>query len=162
MRTLSARTDLTPEQLKVVGDIRPGFRIIRGAAGSGKTTTALRQLGQQTHMRLDRRRRFGHDSPVRALVLTFNRTLEGYIAEVVRRYVPDDHALELEVTTFGRWARSLVGNVRILDDSEVEEFLQPHLMHLTWTNPTGRFAVAMVEHGTRRPIRRQKSCTRTN
>ena len=135
MRTLSARNDLTPEQLKLVGDIRPGFRIIRGAAGSGKTTTALRQLGQQAHVRLDRRSRYGHDVPVRALVLTFNRTLEGYIAEVVRRYVPDDDALELEVTTFGRWARSLVGNVRILDDAELEELLQPHLVHLKWTNP---------------------------
>lgn len=138
MRTLSARVDLTPEQLKVIGDVRPGFRIIRGAAGSGKTTTALRQLGQQADMRLDRRHRYGHDSPVRALVLTFNRTLEGYIAEVVRRYVPDDDALELEVTTFGRWARSLVENIRILDESEVEELLQPHLMRLRWTSPGTR------------------------
>ena len=67
--------------------------------------------------------------------MTFNRTLEGYIAEVVRRYVPDDDALELEVTTFGRGARSLVGKVRLLDDAELEELLQPHLVHLKWANP---------------------------
>lgn len=80
MRLLSTRVAPTAEQLKVIGDVRPGFRIIRGAAGSGKTTTALLRLGEQLRVRLDRRRRYGHVAPVRALVLTFNRTLEGYIS----------------------------------------------------------------------------------
>ena len=113
MRMLSHVIAPTDEQLKVIGDVKPGFRIIRGAAGSGKTTTALRRLGEQTRVRLDRRLRHGHDAPVRALVLTFNRTLEGYIAELARDSIPDDDALELEISTFGRWARSLVGNVSI-------------------------------------------------
>ena len=71
----------TPEQLPMVKDAEPGFRIIRGAAGSGKTTTALLRLQSLVAVRLNRRRRHGYDAPVRVLVLTFNRTLEGYIAE---------------------------------------------------------------------------------
>jgi DNA helicase IV len=31
----------TAEQLGVIQDYRPGFYVIRGAAGSGKTTTAV-------------------------------------------------------------------------------------------------------------------------
>ncbi|MCY4279178.1 MAG: hypothetical protein OXC59_00485 [Acidimicrobiaceae bacterium] len=83
MRALSS-VEPSPEQLKMLGDIRPGFRIIRGAAGSGKTTTALLRLREQIHVRLRRRERDGHNAPVRVLVLTFNRTLEGYIAELAR------------------------------------------------------------------------------
>ena len=117
----------TPEQLKIIGDREPGFRIIRGAAGSGKTTTALQRLRSQVTVRLDRRRRHGNDSPVRVLVLTFNRTLEGYIAELARQSTPDDDALDLEISTFGRWARSLVGEVRILGRDEASAILRPHL-----------------------------------
>lgn len=91
----------TPEQLKLIGDVKPGFRIIRGAAGSGKTTTSLLRLREQMHIRLGRRRQV-RDAPVRVLVLTFNRTLQGYIAELARHETPDDDALELTVSTFGR------------------------------------------------------------
>ena len=115
----------------MIGDIRPGFRLIRGAAGSGKTTTALLRLREQTKVRLDRRQRFGHVAPVRVLVLTFNRTLEGYIAELARRSAPGDDALKLMISTFGRWARSLVGNVSILEQQRAKGFLLPHLSKLT-------------------------------
>ncbi len=131
MKILSSTPTPTPEQLTVIGDIRPGYRIIRGAAGSGKTTTALLRLGEQASVRLDRRQRYGHAAPVRALVLTFNRTLEGYIAELARRSVPDDDALELEITTFARWARSLVGSVDILNNYEAEQFLEARLSRLS-------------------------------
>lgn len=130
MRLLSTRVAPTAEQLKVIGDVRPGFRIIRGAAGSGKTTTALLRLGEQIRIRLDRRQRYGHVAPVRALVLTFNRTLEGYITELAYHSVPDDEALDLEISTFASWARSLVGNVRILSHRQAGALLRPHLIGL--------------------------------
>ena len=38
----------TPEQLTVITDPRPGAVVVRGAAGSGKTTTALLRLRQTT------------------------------------------------------------------------------------------------------------------
>ena len=116
----------TPEQLKLIGDVRPGFRIIRGAAGSGKTTTSLLRLREQISVRLNPQRRRG-SAPVRVLVLTFNRTLQGYIAELARHETPDDHALELEVSTFGRWARSLVGAVNIAGGDRGAAMLRPHL-----------------------------------
>ncbi|WP_419909421.1 UvrD-helicase domain-containing protein [Candidatus Poriferisodalis sp.] len=126
MRVLPSVTP-TPEQLKVLADVKPGFRIIRGAAGSGKTTTALLRLKEQIRVRLDRRERLGHEAPVRVLVLTFNRTLEGYIAELARNSTPQDDALDLEIKTFGRWARSLVGNVDIVDGDEIVAMLRPHI-----------------------------------
>ena len=117
----------TPEQLTVLADVRPGFRIIRGAAGSGKTTTSLLRLREQIHVRLNRRQRRGDGAPVRVLVLTFNRTLEGYIAALARRSAPEGDALELEISTFARWARELVGDVRILGRNEASALLRPHL-----------------------------------
>lgn len=126
MRVLSSVTP-TPEQLTVMGDSKPGFRIIRGAAGSGKTTTALLRLRALINVRLDRRRREKHDAPVRVLVLTFNRTLEGYVSELARSEVPKDEALELEISTFGRWARFLVGDVDIAGADQTSAMLRPHL-----------------------------------
>ena len=125
MRALPS-VDPTPEQWKLIGDYRPGFRIIRGAAGSGKTTTSLMRLREQLRVRLKPQRRRG-DAPVRVLVLTFNRTLQGYIAELARHEAPDDDALELKVSTFGRWARSLVGEVNIAGGDKVTAMLRPHL-----------------------------------
>ena len=126
MRALPS-VDPTPEQLKLIGDYRPGFRIIRGAAGSGKTTTSLLRLREQLRVRLRPQQRRDAKGPLRVLVLTFNRTLQGYIAELARRETPDDEALELEVRTFGRWARSLVGDVNIVGGDTASAMLRPHL-----------------------------------
>ena len=125
MRLLRSVTP-TSEQLQLIGDAKPGFRLIRGAAGSGKTTTALLCLRGLLQARLSRRRRLGHAPPVRALVLTFNRTLEGYIRELAHREAPGDDGLDLEVSTFSRWARSLVGSVNIAGGNEVSAMLRPH------------------------------------
>ncbi len=126
MRLLPSVTP-TDEQLKLIGDVKPGFRLIRGAAGSGKTTTSLLCLHQLIRARLIRRQREGHKDPVRVLVLTFNRTLEGYIAALARREAPDSDALEMDISTFGRWARSLAGSVNIAGGDESSRMLRPHL-----------------------------------
>lgn len=108
----------TAEQLSILAEHRPGPVLVKGAAGSGKTTTALLRLEYLTRQWLSRRDRLGLIEPVRVLVLTYNRTLEGYIWELARQKVPDLPGLVLEVSTFGKWARSLV-------DVEAAEELDP-------------------------------------
>ena len=95
-------------------DARPGFRIIRGAAGSGKTTIALLRLRQLCRSRLERRSRQGSTDPVRVLVLTFNRTLRGYISQLAKEQVEAHDALDLTVDTFGRWALGLLGQRNVI------------------------------------------------
>ena len=126
MRALSPVTP-TDEQLKIMGVIKQGFHVIRGAAGSGKTSTALMCLKELATVRLKRHQRQGLDEPVRVLVLTFNRTLEGYVAQLAQQSVPKDAALRLTISTFGRWARSLVGNVNIGQNQQISSILSPLL-----------------------------------
>lgn len=78
MKVLGAPSP-TPEQLKIIGDTRIGTEIIRGAAGSGKTTTALLRLRNLSDMFRARHTRLAIARPVRALVLTYNSTLAGYV-----------------------------------------------------------------------------------
>ena len=135
----------TSEQLKLIGDRRPGFRIIRGAAGTGKTTIALQRLKELTTVRLWRRQRYEHEAPVRVLVLTFNRTLEGYITELARKSMPNEDALELKVSTFARWARSLIIDPKIADSDQTYNMLQSHLQKLS-IRASHNFLVDEVEY----------------
>lgn len=129
----------TDEQLKVLGDVKSGFRLIRGAAGSGKTTTSLLRLGELTETGLKRLQRHGLPGPLRVLVLTFNRTLEGYIRELAEHSIAFNDTLELEVTTFARWARSLVGTVDILGRDDAAAILRPLLRPLTTSSQMDYF-----------------------
>lgn len=139
----------TREQLPLIKDSRPGFQIIRGAAGTGKTTIALQRLEVLTAARLNRRQRHGHEEPVRVLVLTFNRTLEGYIAALAQDQAKihlNKKALELEVSTFARWARSLCGNVSIVDRDQTSNILRPYLQPLSTQRAGYEFLVEEIEY----------------
>lgn len=93
----------TKEQLAVITRTEQGVLVVRGAAGSGKTTTALLRL-KQTVRFWQARVRSGHlKGPVRVLVLTYNRTLRGYIQELARSDIQGVD-VELTVTTFAKWA----------------------------------------------------------
>lgn len=146
MRILPAVTP-TPEQLKILADEKPGFVLIRGAAGSGKTTTALLRLRQLCDSRLSRHQRLGLADPVRVLVLTYNRTLQGYITELARQQVAGHRYLQLEVCTFGKWAVDLLGRPYILDHPETAKLLRPHLAGLSGSET---FLVEEVEYVTGR------------
>ena len=121
----------TPEQIAILGYRKPGALVLRGAAGSGKTTTALLRLRQQTRTWLERREREAIERPVRVLVLTYNRTLKGYIAELAQQQVAGDAALDLTITTFSSWALDMVrhdhGHVGVLDDYGSRQLLAPLL-----------------------------------
>lgn len=104
----------TPEQALVVDNDEPGHWLIRGAAGSGKTTTALLRLKFLVRYWRDRREDLGLAGPVRVLVLTFNRTLRGYIEELALEQIQTGPEVDLEISTFGSWSSTLLGQV-ILD-----------------------------------------------
>ncbi|MEV4762534.1 3'-5' exonuclease [Micromonospora chokoriensis] len=109
----------TPDQLPILAHHKPGFTLIRGAAGSGKTTAALLRLRQLCKARISRRERLELIEPVRVLVLTYNRTLEGYVAELARQQVPDSPGLFLRVNTFGKWATDLVGYSPVAENARL-------------------------------------------
>ena len=118
MRVLQDVTP-TPEQLPILTDSGPGFRLIRGAAGSGKTTAALLRLRQLCSARVARKRRLGGTGPIRVLVLTFNRTLSGYVEHLAMEQVDETDEISLEIETFARWARGLCeGSPRVVDDHD--------------------------------------------
>lgn len=73
------RIKASPEQLKIISTNQFGAELIRGSAGSGKTTTALLRLTSLANMMRARKDRLDDNSPVRVLLLTFNRTLAGYV-----------------------------------------------------------------------------------
>lgn len=106
----------TAEQLTIIRANRPGYFIVRGAAGSGKTTSALLRLRYLTNTWLARRERLGLDDPLKVLVLTYNRTLRGYIEELAREMIADASGLELSISTFGKWSKRLTLTGDIIRD----------------------------------------------
>ena len=112
----------TGEQLLIINDYRPGAVVVRGAAGSGKTTTAVLRLRHVTNVWRNAAERADSDRPVRVLVLTFNRTLRGYVEELVRKQVRSD-GIYLRLDTFARWAKQLAGNPELVSTAEHERHI---------------------------------------
>lgn len=113
MRALQNVTP-TPEQLKILSRTRPGVELIRGAAGSGKTTTALLRLKSLIGFFQSRRRREENPSPLNVLVLTYNRTLRGYIEALTRQQTTSFQGITLQVQTFGKWSKQALNNPRLV------------------------------------------------
>ncbi len=109
MKTLTQHVP-TPEQLTLIENPQPGVRLIRGAAGSGKTTTALLMLRQLSALWQRRKERQGLPETVNTIVITYNRTLKGYIEDLANAQIKKSKGLSLEVSTFGKWSKSLCKN----------------------------------------------------
>lgn len=114
----------TPEQLSLVSRTKLGVEVICGAAGSGKTTTALLRLRSLTYMFHERHLRTGSGQPVKVLVLTFNKTLKGYIKTLTKDQLSPDVRVELETETFSRWVYSHNQYANIIPHEKYENTLK--------------------------------------
>ena len=68
----------------------------------------------------ERRAREGREEPVKILVLTFNRTLSGYVQTLVEQQVNGLNDTEVTVDTFGRWAMNHLGWPNVVRDAARE------------------------------------------
>lgn len=117
----------TAEQLALFSRVSPGVEVIRGAAGSGKTTTALLKLRSCVGFYLNRARRQVNPQPVKVLVLTYNRTLRGYISELAEQQLPDS-GISLEISTFNKWAKRLTNAGTVLDFEQTSRLITKYLV----------------------------------
>jgi superfamily I DNA/RNA helicase len=99
----------TPEQISIVRRIQQGVSLIRGAAGSGKTSTALMALRAVTGAAVNQLRNDGR-LPADVLVLTYYNSVRGYVATVAREELADySDDVRLYVATFDKWAFTTLG-----------------------------------------------------
>ena len=105
----------TAEQLAIISTNQTGAELIRGAAGSGKTTTALLRLTSLSNMMRARKDRVADSSPVRILLLTFNRTLAGYVKVLAEAQIIGANR-QIEISTFAKWSLSKLGQPAIHDE----------------------------------------------
>lgn len=110
----------TSEQLPIISNTRFGFEVIRGAAGSGKTSTAILRLQSLGYTFQERRKREGSNHPVRILVLTFNRTLRGYVKSLVESQASGFENAVVEIETYAKWAMNALGQVSIVDQVDAD------------------------------------------
>lgn len=99
----------THEQRQLFTTPHPMNRIIRGAAGSGKTTVALLMLRLAiTFHKTNRLRNRDEHKPIRAMVFTFNTTLSSYVRELAEEI---GQGIEIEVQTLAKYCRSKYPNI---------------------------------------------------
>lgn len=123
---MRALLDVTPsaEQLSLFSRTNNGVEVIRGAAGSGKTTTALLKLRSSIGSFISRQKRHGNTTPVQILVLTYNRTLSGYISELASKQFSSDENIELQICTFAKWAVRTIGPQEIISSQQQSQFIR--------------------------------------
>jgi DNA helicase-2/ATP-dependent DNA helicase PcrA len=85
---------ITREQFQVITRADAGVVLLRGRAGSGKTTVALHRIA---YLHFQDARRF---RPERMMVVMFNKALQTYISKVL----PDLGVAGVQVETFHGWA----------------------------------------------------------
>lgn len=113
------RVEATNEQLVVLKHEKKGILIVRGAAGSGKTTTALLRLKVVTEFFAQQFNR--NKQQLNILVLTYNRTLAGYIEALANAQVQaglGGGKVSVLVDTFAGWAKTALEEKRTIIDVE--------------------------------------------
>lgn len=110
----------TAEQLALFSRVRNGVEVIRGAAGSGKTTTGILKLRSAVGFFVKRLAKQKPKRPVKVLVLTFNRTLRGYVNELAQQQFIQGEEIVLEVKTFSSWAKELLSNPNLINTKDAD------------------------------------------
>lgn len=103
---------LTDEQLKVANLPLVGERLIKGSAGSGKTTVAIYRLMTVAKTIRDDKKRTGDTSPVICRIVTYNNTLRSYVEALVnneKNSLGNGAEIVIHVSTFDKWARDTCG-----------------------------------------------------
>ncbi|HIF9348830.1 TPA: 3'-5' exonuclease [Photobacterium damselae] len=117
------RIEPTDEQRQLFAQPHPMNRIIRGAAGSGKTTIALLMLRMAiTYHKGLRRRNLEENRPVKAVVFTFNTTLSSYIRQLAESM---GDGIEIEVQTLAKYCRNIypdINNLTLVNNIEDSKF----------------------------------------
>ena len=108
----------TAEQIALSVANRFGVDLIRGAAGTGKTTTALLKLRSMYHLVEQQRNADADERPIKILVLTFNRTLCGYIDAYIAQSLQDRFRASLNLSTFGNWAYHYLGGPEVIQKED--------------------------------------------
>ena len=88
---------IDPEQFALITAPNSGVVVLRGSAGSGKTTVALHRIAYLAF----ENRRF---NPARVLVIVWGRAMRDYVAHVL----PALGVEGVQVTTWSEWARARV------------------------------------------------------
>ncbi len=103
---------LTPEQIGVANLPPVGDRLIKGAAGSGKTTVAIYRLINVAKTIQGDKKRTGDTSPVICRLVTYNRTLRSYVEALVnneRGGLNGSPEISICISTFDKWAKETCG-----------------------------------------------------
>lgn len=89
---------IDPEQFELITGPESGVVVLRGAAGTGKTTVALHRIAYLNYA-------YPHQfSAARILVVVWGRAMRDYVAHVLPALGVDG----VQVTTWERWARTMV------------------------------------------------------
>ncbi|OUS32023.1 hypothetical protein A9Q98_02400 [Thalassotalea sp. 42_200_T64] len=125
----------TPEQLKLITMLRPGTRIIRGSAGSGKTTTSILMLKTALGYLLDYKREQLQTAPIKVKVFSFNKTLAAYvtdlIAETSSQIGANPGELELDVSTLSLYLyKKIPFGKRLVDKNTINRLINQSCINI--------------------------------
>lgn len=110
----------SPEQLTILRSAPRPIEIIKGAAGSGKTLTALLKMAFAINYFAREQR------PLRVQVLSYNRTLRGYIMALLSHQgfpAYNSNQISVEIDTFAKWAKAIC-NEEYLSITAPHKYLQ--------------------------------------
>lgn len=148
MKTLQS-VKPTDEQLKLMVRPRPGTLIIRGAAGSGKTTTSILMMKLSIGYFIEEFNRRNLDEKIKIRIFTFNKTLAAYITDLVQRESfltnqKNQRKLDIEVTTLSKYMHQRInGNPTILSLADQAKLIKRLSVNLSLST---QFIIDEVEY----------------